>query len=143
MKHIKLLAVLVMFCGFYGNCVADTAPVAEPAAVDPTLVFFTSLSTCTPGEYTEQNDLTQQIGRPYLQQQIVGLEDNICSVILSTPDNRKMVCAFPMQQMTQIMDQHFLQGVLQNASNPDQNGVNAETTWSNLKSKYCIFNPTQ
>jgi hypothetical protein len=123
MKHIKLLGLFVLCCGLYGNCVADTASAIPPIAIDPTLVFFTSLSTCTPGDYSEQNDLAQQVGQPYLNQRIIGLEDGICSVILTTPDNRNMACAFPMPQLLNFTDQHFLQGMVQSASNPDQDGI--------------------
>lgn len=139
MKHIKLLSVAVLCCGLYGNCFAEAAAATPQVAVDPTLVFFTSLSTCTPGDYMEQNDLADQVGQVYLKQQIIGLEDNICNVKLTTPDNRIMTCAFPMQQMINFTDQHFLQGMVQNVSNPDQDGINAETKWSCMKTTYCTF----
>lgn len=143
MKHIKLLSVAVLCCGLYGNSFADSAAATPSIPVDPTLVFFTSLSTCTPGDYKEQNDLVDQVGQPYLKQQIIGLEDNICNVKLTTPDNRIMTCTFPMQEMTNFTDQHFLQGMLQTTNNPDQDGINAESLWSRLKSTYCIFDSTQ
>jgi len=139
MKHIKLFSIFALSCVMYGNCFADVAAAAPQLAVDPTLVFFTSLSTCTPGDYTEQNDLAVQVGQPYLKQQIIGLEDNICNVQLTTPDNRIMSCAFPMQQVTNFTDQHFLQGMLQSAKNTDQDGIKAETVWSCLKTTYCTF----
>jgi hypothetical protein len=139
MKHIKLLVLFVLSCGLYGNCVAEVTSATPQLAIDPTLVFFTSLSTCTPGDYDEQNDLAQQVGQPYLKQRIIGLEDGVCSVILSTPDNRTMTCAFPMPQLVNFTDQHFLQGMIQSASKPDRDGINAETLWSCLKTSYCIF----
>jgi len=142
MKHIKLLGMLGLCCGLYGNCFADAAAATPQLAVDPTLVFFTSLSTCTPGNYTEQNDVTDQVGQAYLKQQIIGITDSICNVILTTPDNRNMTCTFPMEQMAHLTDQHFLQGILQGAGNSDQDGINAETLWSQLKTQYCTFGAT-
>lgn len=138
MKNIKLLIIVLAFSsGLAVDCLAEeTAPLI---AVDPTLVFFTSLSTCTPGDYFEQNDLTDQVGQAYLSQKILGLEDDLCNVILTTPDNRSMACAFPMQKMSTFTDQHFLQGIIQDLNNPDQDGVNAEEFWSGMKTTYCNF----
>ncbi len=137
MKYIKSLKVFALSFGLIGSCFAIDA--ASQIAVDPTLVFFTSLGTCIPGDYTEQNDLTDQVGQAYLKQQIVSLENGICNVKLTTPDNRSMTCAFPMQKMTNFNDQHFLQGMIQRINNMDQNGVNAEELWSNMKATYCNF----
>ncbi len=137
MEHIKFLSVFLVCCSLYSNCFAEAAPAA--LAVDPTLVFFTSLSTCTPGDYSEQNDLSVELGQSYLKQQIINLDNDICNVKLSTPDNRIMTCAFPMAQISNLTDQHFLQGILQGTTNTDQEGINAESLWSRLKTNYCTF----
>jgi hypothetical protein len=139
MKQIYKSSILVLTCVLAANCFAGTSTDLQQPAIDPTLVFFTSLSTCTPGIYNEQNDVAAEVGQSFLKQEIVSLENGICNVKLTTPDNRIMACAFPMQQMTQLTDQHFLQGMLQDANNSDQDGVNAEELWSNLKISYCSF----
>lgn len=143
MKHIKLLGALGLCCGLYGNCFAYAASAASPVAVDPTLLFFTSLSSCIPGNYTEQNDMFDQVGQPYLNQRIIDLTDNICNVILTTPDHRNMTCTFPMEQLAGLTDQHFLQGIVQDIGNADQSGISADTLWSQLKTKYCTFSTAE
>lgn len=142
MKKISLLcacAILVIATHAYAE---DPMP-AETPAIDPTLSFFMSLSTCTPGTYTERNDISATVGVKNLQQVIIGKEDDVCNVVLSTPDNRQMTCSFAMKDLANLSDQHFLQGLLtDSAGDTDANSVAADMLWSDLKAKSCNFSVT-
>lgn len=149
MKKLKFLTLLVFLSGFTASIMADsmaqtmqTSDVEQESNmnVDPTLAFFASLSTCTPGVYTEKNILTSEVGQSLLKQQIIGLsDDNLsCNAILMTPDNRTLVCVFPMYKLVQVNDQHFLEGVLDaNTDSPTQKSINADMLWSQLKADSC------
>lgn len=119
-----------------------SAASASTQSMDPTLAFFTALSECTPGSYTEKNNISTEVGPAMLNQQIVGQsEDKLtCNATLSTPDGRTMTCAFPMYSVIQLNDQHFMQGMLADtADNPTADTVNADMLWSQLKADSCSF----
>lgn len=140
MKKISLLCACITLV-IATHAYAEDAVPAETPAIDPTLNFFMSLSTCTPGTYTERNDISSTVGVQNLQQVIIGKEDDVCSVVLSTPDNRQMTCSFDMKDLASLSDQHFLQGLLTDSSgDTDSKSVASDTLWSDLKAKSCNFN---
>jgi hypothetical protein len=134
------LLVLFTVCSF-GLYAEDTAmPPAQEVVLDPTIAFFSALSTCSPGNYAEKNDLEGNVGQTWLSQIIIGQDEGACNVTLSTPDGRVMNCAFPMTSLSTLMDQQFLQGSADNNSiAADKNAVNADVVWSQLKTDHCHF----
>lgn len=129
--------LLILFSTCVTNVMAD---VAQLQPIDPTLSFFTALATCAPGNYTERNDLGAEVGQAWLNQSILGQEQDTCNVILSTPDGRSMSCVFPMANLTSLFDQSFLQGILDNSMvNSSKDAVRADMIWSQLKTSYCTF----
>lgn len=142
MKYIKSTSLGIIALTYGLSCSHVCFAEAAAPVINPTLIFFTSLSNCTPGDYMEQNYLASTIGQSYLKQKIINLEDDVCNVQLTTPDNRIMACMFPVQSITNLTDQHFLQGIVQDASNPDKDAVSAQELWSSLKINYCNFQAT-
>ncbi len=113
---------------------------SQNMTIDPTLAFFSALSTCTPGTYTEKNILLAEVGRPELKQQIIGQSDDdlVCNAILMTPDNRTLTCAFPMHRLMKVNEQRFLEGVLEaTTDSPSQNALNSDMIWSQIKAESC------
>lgn len=161
MKRIYLANILIFLSAFTTVVNADAGVLANPPPapntsdaastdtstsdqpeIDPTLAFFTALSTCTPGIYSEKNILTTEVGQPMLTQQIIGLSDDklTCNATLTTPDNRTMTCSFPMDQLPEFSDQHFLRGMLADTTdNPGQDSLNADMRWSQMKANSCSF----
>lgn len=137
MKTKYAACVLILFTTYVTNVMADSA---QLQAIDPTLSFFTSLATCAPGNYTERNDLDGNVGQAWLNQIILGQDQGICNVVLSTPDSRNMNCAFPMNELTNLMDQNFLQGALDSTTDSSTKfAVKSDLLWSQLKTTYCHF----
>ena len=144
MKNKYLAYALIVLATCTSNLMAAAAtPVPpKPITIDPTLSFFTALATCAPGNYTERNDLGNEIGQAWLNQIILGEDQGMCSVILATPDGRGMSCAFPMNELIRLLDQHFLQGILDSSTNDTtKDAVQADLAWSQLKTAYCHFAP--
>lgn len=148
MKNTYFYSLLVVLSVLTLNVSAEdvkvpttTAPTdAETTTIDPTLAFFTALSNCTPGSYTEKNILSNEVGQANLNQHIIGIsEDKLyCNAMLTTPDGRTMTCAFPMEKLPQLEDTHFMQGMLQDTTDePSQDSVNADTLWSQMKVDSC------
>lgn len=151
MNKVYIVTLLLFVSGMVTNLHAQdaamnaVAPAPMPEQVapsDPTLAFFMALSTCTPGNYTEKNTLSTEVGQATLKQEIIGpSEDGLsCNVQLTTPDNRSMTCVFPNYSLPQVSDQRFLEGVLEaTAEDPQQHSLDSDLVWSTLKSSYCSF----
>ncbi len=124
------------------NAAPDVSIVgADQVNVDPTLAFFSALSTCTPGEYSEHNTLSDTVGQSMLKHTILGQDHDNCTVVLSTPDNRSMTCSFPMGDLSPLGDQHFMQGILSDTvTEPSSGSVTSDMQWSQLKTDNCTFN---
>jgi hypothetical protein len=138
MKNKYIFSILILCSVAAVNVSADDA--STTAAPDPTILFFTSLSSCTPGDYQEHNSLSSEVGPTFLKQTIIGQDKGVCNVQLSTPDNRQMTCAFDMNDLSGLSDQHFLDGITSDASDTtDTNAVNSDMVWSNLKTNSCNF----
>lgn len=122
------------------NAIANQNMVLNPPA-DPGVSFFVALSTCNPGTYQVRNPLADKFGATWLDQQIQGFDQkNICRVDITTPDGRVMHCGFDNQATAQVVDQHFLSGMLQAGTNEQSKDyLNSEQIWSDLKQKYCGF----
>lgn len=121
---------------------AVTGAAGNSATTDPTLAFFTALGACTPGKYQEKNIIANEVGQPMLNQEIIGPSNDqlSCNVKLSTPDNRTMDCAFPMDSLSMFSDQHFLQGMMSDTiDSPSQDAVSADMNWSQMKAQNCSF----
>lgn len=125
-----------------------TASIALQAADQPvklddtdiTSAFFVALATCIPGEYQEKNVLSKQVGPSMLNHTIIGVNDDICAVTLSTPDDRTMSCEFALDDLKGLTDQHFMVGILSDTTrDPSQDSVNADNKWTDLKAKSCSF----
>lgn len=158
MRKIKYLTIILSICTFVGavDPTASTTP-ADPTVApatevptvvattstepsDPTLAFFVAMATCTPGTYSERNYMGDNIGQVILTQKIMGLSDDkkFCNAILATPDNRVLVCQFPLNSLPQLNDQIYLEGVLEgNTDAPNQNAINSDLLWSRLKEDNC------
>ncbi len=151
MRNTYLLITLVVCAAATASVTAEdmqpdaldtsvVVPVPDTGASDPTLLFFSALSACTPGTYTEKNILTEDVGQTNLTQHIIGPSDDklTCNAMLMTPDSRVLTCAFPIQTLTQLNDQQFLEGVLEaNADEPGQKSIKADMLWSNMKAENC------
>lgn len=122
------------------NAIANQNMVLNPPA-DPGVSFFVALSTCTPGTYQVRNPLADKFGSTWLDQQIQGFDQkNICRVDITTPDGRVMHCGFNNTAIAQVVDQHFLSGMLQAGTNEQsKNYMDSEQIWSDMKMKYCGF----
>lgn len=140
---LALLSAIALSAGAENVNMPDVSSVpteAQVTTLDPTLAFFTALSSCTPGTYTEKNILSSEVGQANLNQHIIGVsEDKLyCNAVLSTPDGRTMTCAFPMEKLPWIDDTHFMQGMLQGTTNdPSEDSINADLLWSKMKADSC------
>lgn len=123
------------------NAIANENMVLNQQNSDPAIAFFTALSTCAPGVYQENNPLAAQYGNMWLNQQVTGYDDkNVCQVILTTPDGRTLNCGFDDKDIAQLVDQHFLSGMLQSGTKDvNKDYLDSERIWSDLKSKKCGF----
>lgn len=152
MKRTYLAHILILLTVFTTTVTADDAFYADtsdmgaasvvPMQLDPTLAFFSAMSTCTPGSYTEKNIISTEVGPAMLNQTIVGFNEDgsVCNAILVTPDNRHLTCAFPKDSLNIFNDQHFLQGMLAGTTDsPSQDSINADMTWSQMKEDHCSF----
>lgn len=115
-------------------------PAAMQSSGDPTLDFLLALQQCAPGVYQQKNILSASVGPDWLQQTIIGMNEDGCKVILTTPDSRVMYCNFNSNDMQLMRDQHFLKGMIgDSATAPDQDSVNADLTWTQIKNGSCSF----
>lgn len=138
MRLSKLCLLITIIFTLHNTVYAEDSPTVSN--VDPTLTFFTSLSACLPGEYMEKNVLAATIGPQYLSQKVLGQEKGVCTATLSTPDERSLQCEFTTRDLSNLGDQHFLQGILaDSADTTNQDAVNAVTLWSKIKLNSCGF----
>lgn len=113
-----------------------------PQSDNPTADFFIGLSQCQGGVYKELNLLNDSVGSQWLDQQIIGLDDQgYCQVILSTPDGRSLHCYFDPYDIAPLGDQHFLTGMIMAETNKQsKEAIYAEKQWSAIKDTNCGFN---
>jgi hypothetical protein len=110
-------------------------------SANPTADFFIALSQCQGGEYQELNLLKESAGNQWLNQQIIGVDDQgYCQVLLQTPDGRYLHCYFDPYDIAPLADQHFLTGMIMAETKRDaKEALYAEGQWSKIKDQNCGF----
>lgn len=149
MKNIITTSLLASLISIAGIAMAEGAmheqsahaEMKQEAKEDPTVTFFRALAQCNDGSYYEKNLLSASVGDEWLNQKIVGLdEQGYCHATLQTPDGRRMECYFDPYDLADVGTARFLNGILDLDTNPNsKRGLTAERQWSQLKDQNCGF----
>ncbi len=123
------------------NSNANSDIASASISANPTADFFIALSQCNGGQYQELNILNHTAGAQWLNQQIIGIDDQgYCQVLLATPDGRTLHCYFDPYDIAPLADQHFLTGMIMAETKADaKEALYSEKQWSKLKDQNCGF----
>lgn len=137
MKHLFKIIIVACLLISVGVVYGDE-PISE---VYQTEIFFGGLSRCLVGSYKEQNLLADSSDTMWLNQEVVGLdEQGYCHARLSTPDGRTLQCYFDPYDLADLGTPRFINGIKALYKNPqERKGMAAEQQWSQLKDQNCGF----
>lgn len=104
-----------------------------------TLEFFSGLLNCNPGHYFEKNTSFGKMGPKLLSHIILSSAENMCKVILDTPDDNKLNCFFNKLEIETLTTPYFLESYAVSENKNSISSIVSEVEWGRVKLNSCIF----